>query len=112
MHVAAYMSRQRRRQIHLTEIQACHLLCYENSLLPLLQCYLHANSDGQRAFKSPDALEKHIVQMFVQGKPNIAADYIVVTYRQEGQSIASENVDTVSKTTNQVFIELCLLSYI
>ena len=74
------------RKIPVTHVQSCHLLTYENQLLSIVLshcCYSLRHGEAQHIQYDLPALEKHIVDRFVHGKPLLQMEIPQVIYRKD-----------------------------
>ena len=70
----------------ITHIHRCHLLDYEHQLLSIVLSHCHYSltiGKGQNVTYDYHALEKHILDRFIHGKPLILSDIPQVVYRND-----------------------------
>lgn len=112
--VYIYISRQcsksfwRAHKVPLPFIHRCHMLDYEQQLLSIVLSHCHYSlkaGQGQSMRYDLPALEKHILDRFIQGKPKIVFEIKVVAYAKD-LYIAS-NFTAVRIKIKQVCIFLC-----
>ena len=73
-------------KVPLSHIQYCHLLDHEHQLLSIVlsHCqYSLEHGKGQNISYDLPALEKHIVDRFIRGKPMIQLEIPQVVYRKD-----------------------------
>lgn len=79
-------------KIQLPHIHKCHLLDYQSQLQSILlsHCHysLHVGSGHEVTYDLP-ALEKHILDRFIHGKPTILVDIPHVSYRKDVYTAAT-----------------------
>ena len=78
--------------IPIAHVQQCHLLEYEHQLLSIVlsHCrYSLKHGQGQDISYDLPALEKHIVDRFIHGKPFLELDIPQVVYRRDVYTAAS-----------------------
>ena len=74
------------QKVPVSHIQLCHLLDYEHQLLSIVlsHCrYLLRHGHGQDIRYDLPALEKHIVDRFIHGKPLLMLEIPQVVYRRD-----------------------------
>ena len=72
-------------RVPITHINNCHLVIYEHQLQSVLLSHCHYSlTAGSNHLVRYDlqAIEKHILDQFIHGKPTILADIPQVIYRQ------------------------------
>ncbi len=92
------------RFIPLSRVQHCHLLDYEQELVPLVVSHCHysgATTHGQINCNLP-ALEKHILDKFIHGKPVISLEIPQVAYRKKRGVSTATTLVAVRKNVPQV----------
>ena len=75
-----------KQQIPVAHVQLCHLLDYEHQLLSIVlsHCrYSLTYGHGQDISYDLPALQKHIVDRFIHGKPHLVLDIPQVIYRRD-----------------------------
>ena len=78
--------RWRKHKIPVSHIQQCHLLDYEHHLLSIVLSHCHYSlhhGKGQNVTYDYPALEKHLVDRFIHGKPLIQLEIPQVLYRKD-----------------------------
>ena len=81
-----------KHEVPITHVHQCHLLDYEQQLLPIVLAHCrYALTFGQAEKISYDlpALEKHILDRFIHGKPLILSDLPQVAYRKDVYTAAT-----------------------
>ncbi len=97
-------SSQKEKKVPLRQIHRCHLLDYESQLLSIVLSHCHYSltiGKGQKISYNLPALEKHIMDRFIHGKPLILSDIPQVVYRRDVYN-ASTFADIRSKVSPQV----------
>lgn len=95
------------RRIPLSRVQHCHLLDYEQELVPLVISHCHyagASAHGQVVRCNLPALEKHILDKYIHGKPVILLEVPQVTYRRKRDVYTSTTLVAVRRNVPQVNI--------
>ena len=75
-----------KQQVPVAHVQLCHLLDYEHQLLSIVlsHCrYSLTYGHGQDISYDLPALQKHIVDRFIHGKPHLVLDIPQVIYRRD-----------------------------
>ena len=75
-----------KQQVPVAHVQLCHLLDYEHQLLSIVlsHCrYSLTYGHGQDINYDLPALQKHIVDRFIHGKPHLVLDIPQVIYRRD-----------------------------
>ena len=75
----------RRYKVPITHLHLCHMLEYEQQLQSIILSHCHYSltvGKGQEITYDLPALEQHILNRFVYGKPTILVDIPHVAYRQ------------------------------
>ena len=70
----------------ITHIHDCHLLIYEQQLLSIILSHCHYSlvvGKGQDVSYDLSALEKHLLDRFIHGKPVILSDIPQVVYQKD-----------------------------
>ena len=73
-------------KVPITHLHRCHLLDYEHQLPSIILSHCHYSlkvGKGQHVKYDLQALEKHIVNRFIHGKPLILIDIPQVVYRKD-----------------------------
>ena len=86
------MSFWRERKVPITHLHRCHLLDYEHQLPSIILSHCHYSlkvGKGQIVKYDHQALEKHILNLFIHGKPLILPDIPQVVYKKDIYSIAT-----------------------
>ena len=81
-----YSIHWRKNEIPVSQVQYCHLLSYENRILSIVLSHCHYSLEygkGQKIEYDLSALEKHIIDQFVHGKPLILLEVPQVVYRKD-----------------------------
>jgi hypothetical protein len=76
----------REHRIPISHLQLCHVLNYVQQLPSVILSHCHYNlrvGRGQEVVYDHQALEKHIMNRFINGKPLIDLDILQVIYRKE-----------------------------
>ena len=76
----------REHKVPITHIHRCHLVDYEHQLLSIVlsHCnYCLTFGKGQSIKYDHAALQKHILDRFIHGKPRILSDIPHVVYRKD-----------------------------
>ena len=74
------------QNIPITHINHCHLLDYEHQIISVVLshcCYSLRVGEAHRVTYDYQALEKHILDKFVYGKPRIIPETLQVVYRKD-----------------------------
>ena len=74
------------QKIPITHINTCHVMDYEVHLLPLILSHCHYSltyGQGQEVKYDFAALEKHIVDRFIYGKPHIMLMIPAVVFKED-----------------------------
>lgn len=82
----------REHKIPITHIHGCHLLTYEQHLPSIILCHCRYSlivGKGQDISYDLPALEKHLLDRFIYGKPFILLDIPQVAYRKDVYTAAS-----------------------
>lgn len=96
-------------KIPISHAQSCHLLDYEHQIISIVLSHCQYSLEygkGQKVEYDLSALEKHIVDRFIHGKPILQLEIPQVTYRKEVYSI-----DTFDKIRKNVPPQVYLSSY-
>lgn len=78
--------------VPITHIHRCHLLDYENHIVSVVLshcCYSLRVGEAHTVHYDYQAIEKHILDKFIHGKPRILADLPQVVYRKDIYTIAT-----------------------
>ena len=82
-----------KHKIPITHIHRCHLLDYEHQIVSVVLshcCYSLKLGEAHSVQYDHQALEKHILDKFVYGKPNILTDdKLCVMYRKDVHTTAT-----------------------
>ena len=73
-------------KVPVSQIQSCHLLDYEDQIRSIVLSHCHYSLEhgkGQNISYDLLALEKHIVDRFIHGKPLIQLEIPQVVYRKD-----------------------------
>ena len=76
----------REHKVPITHIHRCHLVDYEHQLLSIVLSHCNYSltfGKGQSIKYNHQALEKHILDRFIHGKPRILSDIPHVVYRKD-----------------------------
>ena len=95
------------QRIPVPHVQLCHLLDYEHQLLSIVlsHCrYSLRHGHGQDIRYDLPALEKHIVDRFIHGKPLLVLEIPQVVYRRDVYS-ATSFANIRKKVSPQVLLE-------
>ena len=90
MFILCAIFRWRKYKIPVSYILQCHLLDYENHLLSIVLSHCHyslRHGKGQDVTYDYPALEKHLVDRFIHGKPLIQLEIPQVVYRKDVYSV-------------------------
>lgn len=110
IHSNSVSSRWQPQRIPISHLDACHLINFEQQLLPVLISYCQylnfMDTDTKRIQLNLAALEKCIMDQFVLGKPFIMFDVPLIVFKRELTS-------TLRKKIIQVYIRMSVgnLSY-
>lgn len=77
---------QKEKKVPLRQVRCCHLLDYESQILSIVLSHCHYSltaGKGQKISYDLPALEKHILDRFIHGKPLILSDIPQVVYRSD-----------------------------
>ena len=83
MHSTAFW---REHKVPITHIHRCHLVDYEHQLLSIVLSHCNYSltfGKGQSIKYDHAALQKHILDRFIHGKPRILSDIPHVVYRKD-----------------------------
>ena len=75
-----------RHKVPITHIHRCHLLDYEHQIVSVVLshcCYSLRVGQAHTVQYDHQALEKHILDKFIHGKPRILSDIPQVVYRKD-----------------------------
>ena len=76
----------RARKIPVSHAQSCHLLDYENQIISIVLSHCQYSLEygkGQKVKYDLPALEKHLVDRFIHGKPFVQLELLQVVYRKD-----------------------------
>ena len=76
----------REHKVPITHLHRCHLLDYEHQLPSIILSHCHYSlkvGKGQDVKYDYQALEKHILNRFIHGKPLVLVDIPQVVYRKD-----------------------------
>ena len=76
----------REHKVPITHIHRCHLVDYEHQLLSIVLSHYNYSltfGKGQSIKYDHAALQKHILDRFIHGKPRILSDIPHVVYRKD-----------------------------
>ena len=76
----------RTHKIPISHVQCCHLLDYENQIIPLVLAHFQYSLEygkGQKVEYDVPAREKHLVDRFIHGKPFLQLEILQVAYRKD-----------------------------
>lgn len=76
----------RTHEVPITQVHRCHLVDYEQHIIPVVlsHCtYSLKLGEAHNVQYDHNALEKHILDKFIHGKPIILADNLQVVYRTD-----------------------------
>ena len=76
----------------MTQVHLCHLLDYEQQIVPVVLshcCYSLKMGEAHTVQYDHQALEKHILDKFVHGKPLIEGKIPPVVYRKDVHTTAN-----------------------
>ena len=79
-------SQWREYKLPITHIHDCHLLIYEQQLPSIILSHCHYSlvvGKGQDVCYDLPALEKHLLDQFIHGKPVILSDIPQVVYQKD-----------------------------
>ena len=79
-------------KVPVAHVQQCHLLDYEHQILPIVLSHCRYSlkyGHGQDISYDLPALEKHIVDRFIHGKPLLQLEIPQVVYRKDVYSATS-----------------------
>jgi hypothetical protein len=82
----------REHEVQLLHIHKCHLLDYQSQLQSILLSHCHYSlcvGHGQEVSYDLPALEKHILNRFIHGKPTILVDIPHVSYKSDVYTVAT-----------------------
>ena len=103
----------RERKVPITHLHRCHLLDYEHQLPSIILSHCHYSlkvGKGQIVKYDHQALEKHILNLFIHGKPLILPDIPQVVYKKDIYTIATF-ADVRKKVEPQVSNTKCLSEF-
>ena len=95
----------REHKVPITHLHHCHLLDYEHQLPSIILSHCHYSlkvGKGQDVKYDHQALEKHILNRFIHGKPLILLDIPQVVYRKDIYTTGTF-ADVRKKVSPQVF---------
>ena len=104
-----YQSR-RKQHVYLSKIQDCQMISFENQLSHVIFSHCkYSLKAGHGADITYDfvALEKHILDRFVRGKPLITCDIPIMSYRSD--VLEATTFMKIRKTITQVSSILCVV---
>ena len=82
----------REHKVPITHLHRCHMLEYEQQLQSIILSHCHYSltvGKGQKINYDLPALEKHILDRFIYGKPIIQVDIPNVAYRKDIYTVES-----------------------
>ena len=97
-------------KVPITHLHRCHLLDYEHQLPSIILSHCHYSlkvGKGQDVKYDHQALEKHILNLFIHGKPLILPDIPQVVYKKDIYTTATF-ADVRKKVEPQVSNDECL----
>ena len=97
----------REHKVPVSHIQHCHLLEYEHQLLSIVLSHCHYSLEhgkGQNVTYDLPALEKHVVDRFIHGKPLIQLEIPQVVYRKDVYT--AETFANIRKNVSPQVIEI------
>ena len=92
-------------RVPLPLVHRCHLLDYEQQLLSIVLSHCHYSlqvGQGQDVTYDLPALEKHILDRFIQGKPKIVSELQPVAYVKD--LYVASNFSAVRVKVKQVYV--------
>ena len=107
--------------MQLPHIHACHLLDYQSQLQSILLSHCHYSlhvGHGHEVSYDVPALEKHILDRFIHGKPRILVDIPQVNYQKDVYTAATFSAvrKKVAKQVSEYKLSLqtsgCVLEYL
>ena len=73
-------------KVPLTRVHRCHLLDYDSQIIPIVLAHCQYSlrlGEGQNVTYDLPALEKHLLNRFIYGKPLILSDIPQVQYKKD-----------------------------
>ncbi len=73
-------------KVPVSHVQKCHLLNYEHQLMPIILSHCQYSlkyGQGQNVKYDLPALEKHLIDRFVHGRPFLVLEIPQVVYRKD-----------------------------
>ena len=73
-------------KVPISHIHRCHLLDYEHQIVSVVLSHCHYSlkvGEAHNVQYDNQALEKHILDKFIHGKPMIVSDILQVAYRKD-----------------------------
>ena len=99
----SYLKRRPPRYLQLSRIQNCHLLDYQDDLIPII--LLHSQLEGQKSvIGNILALETHIMHKFIHGKPLLIEETPEVVYTNDDSSLIRAKIGSLREKIKQVLI--------
>ena len=74
------------QKIPITQLNSCHVVDYERQLIPIVLSHCHYSltyGKGQQIEYDFPALEKHILDRFIYGKPHIMLEIPHVVFKED-----------------------------
>lgn len=75
-----------KHEVPISLIQRCHVLDYEHQLVPILLSHCQYSltfGKGQNVRYDHKAMQKHILDRFIHGKPLIVGDAVQIQYQKD-----------------------------
>ena len=107
-----------KHEVPITHIHRCHLLDYERQIVSMVLshcCYSLKVGEAHTVQYDHQALEKHLLDRFIYGKPIIRSDIPQVAYRNDMYTIVAFNVvrkkvkPQVSSLIDGVYCRRCMV---
>lgn len=96
-----------KHKIPITHIHRCHLLDYEHKIVSVVLshcCYSLKLGEAHTVRYDYQALEKHILDKFIHGKPLILSDIPQVVYRRDIYTTAT--LEAVRRKVNPQVVSI------
>ena len=111
-----YYYRCRKVKVPVSHVQKCHLLNYEHHLMPIVLSHCQYSlkyGQGQNVKYDLPALEKHLIDRFVHGKPFLQLEIPQVVYRKDIYTATSlANIRTKVKPQVLMVVRLsCIMLF-
>lgn len=96
-------------RIPISHAQCCHLLDYEHQIISVVLSHCQYSLEygkGEKVVYDLSALEKHLIDRFIHGKPILQLEIPQVIYRKEVY-----NIGTILEIRKNVYPQVYLSSY-